>query len=154
MKRLFYTLVCFVGFTLPVKADPVAIMNGQGRDLTVEISWNMPVDLDLFLTDLDGETVYFANRKARSGVSMGAMAGCQNIEASSPPYKETVHIPASKKGVYRISVDYIKTCESNALQVDFNVILIDRKTGMQLERGQSTVKYRLLDTVSWEFEIK
>ncbi|OUR75957.1 hypothetical protein A9Q83_16470 [Alphaproteobacteria bacterium 46_93_T64] len=154
MKKLLFVLLLVIGFNSSVKADPVPIENGQGLEMTVQLSWDLPVDLDLFLTDPSGETVYFANRKARSGVRMGAMTGCQAVETLSPPYEETMNIPNAEIGVYRISVDYIKDCGSNNLRADFKLTLLDRKTGMQLGQGQSTVKYRLLDTVSWEFEVK
>ncbi|MEH6405371.1 MAG: hypothetical protein V7750_18510 [Sneathiella sp.] len=154
MKSLLFVFLSILGFALPAYAGPVLIADGQGKELTVELSWTLPVDLDLFLTGPAGETVYFANRKARSGVVMGSMMGCQSVEKRSPPYTETVHIPNAEMGIYRISVDYIKDCGSNSLQADFKLRLMDSKTGLQLGQGQSTVKYRLLDTVSWEFEVK
>lgn len=154
MKKLPFALLLVFVLTVAAKADPVLINNVKDRQLIVEVSWSAPVDLDLFLTDPDGETVYFANRMARSGVVMGDMMGCKDIEAGPPPYAETIIIPSAAIGVYRASVDYIKDCGSNKLQADFEVRLVDPKTGMQLGQGQSSVKYRLLDTVSWEFEVK
>jgi len=154
VKRLSFVFLLVFGFSLPVNADPVLIKDGAGKQLSVEVSWSEPVDLDLFLTDPDGETVYFANRMARSGVAMGDMMGCKNIEAGPPPYTETIIIPSAAIGGYRVSVDYIKDCGSNSLQAEFEIRLVDPKTRMQLGQGQSSVKYRLLDTVSWEFEVK
>ncbi len=138
----------------PVLASPVVVPDSAGRDLTVEIIWQSPVDLDLFLTDAAGETVYFANRVARSGVRMQVMTGCRDISDGAPPYGESIYLPGAHKGVYRVSVDFIKDCDSHALTADFRVRLRDNTTGQQLGQGRSSVKYRLLDTIGWEFEVQ
>jgi uncharacterized protein YfaP (DUF2135 family) len=144
-------VMCGMGIAV---AGPVPVSGAGEQELFVEINWSSPVDLDLFLTDPAGETVYFANRKARSGVQMGKMTGCKEVAAGRPPFVETVSVPHPVQGTYRVSVDYIKDCGASALQVDFNVRLVNAETMQQLAAGHSTVKYRLLDTVGWEFEIK
>lgn len=125
-----------------------------GEALTVELIWNEPVDLDLFLTDSAGETVYFANRKAKSGVKMGAMKGCEAVSNNQQQsFLESADISAAQTGRYRVSVDFIKDCGNSVLEAEFRVILKNRE-GEVIGQGQSKVQYRLLNPVGWEFWIE
>ncbi|MCW9034092.1 MAG: hypothetical protein OQJ97_07715 [Rhodospirillales bacterium] len=154
MKYFIAGLAFFLGNASIAFAEPASIEAAKGKDLVIKILWTLPVDLDLFLTDPGGETVYFANRKAKSGITMGKMAGCAEVKMGASPYVETIVIPKAVQGLYRVSVDFIKDCGSKAVQAGFRVHLLEKGGQKLLGQGESKVKYRLLDTVGWEFEIK
>ena len=137
----------------PARAENPTFEDQTGMSLTVELIWETPVDLDLFLTDPGGETVYFANRIAKSGAKMGAMLGCEAVGNQNQKFLESVHIPAAQAGRYRVSVDFIKDCGNSILEAEFSVIL-KNKEGAAIGNGQSEVQYRLLNPVGWEFWIE
>lgn len=146
---LFFSL--FVG---TVQAQSMTLNGYTGMPLTVELNWEVPVDLDLFLTDPTGETVYFANREAKSGVKMGAMNGCEAVvNNQQQSFVESADISAAQKGRYRVSVDFIKDCGNSILEAEFRVILKNQE-GVVIGQSQSKVQYRLLNPVGWEFWIE
>jgi hypothetical protein len=150
MKQVLVLMVVLIAS--PAFAAPLQVPNGEGLALEVELKWQSPVDLDLFLTDPNGETVYFANRMAKSGAKMGQESGCAQLTEAGP-FRETAKIPKAMLGRYRVSVDFIKDCGSKALSADFETILRG-PNGRELGRGASKVQYRLLNPVGWEFEVK
>ena len=152
MKRC--ALILLAGGVVPVHAEPVPITGQLAQRVIVELSWKVPVDLDLFVTDPEGETVYFANRKARTGLAMGEEADCRTIAAGSAPYRETAIITAARPGRYRVSVDFLKDCGTIALQADFGVRLLEATNGNELARSRSQVRHRVLEPVAWEFVIQ
>ena len=135
------------------RAEMTAIDNAVGKSLVVEITWDDPVDLDIFLTDPPGETVYFANRLAKSGAAMGMESGCGEAAQGGRPYTESIRIPAALAGRYRVSVDFIKDCGHTTLGADLRVV-VKTADGAVLGRAESEVQYRNLNPVAWEFEIK
>lgn len=139
--------------TVPAVAGAAAI-EAAGRSLTVEIAWTEPVDLDLFVTGPEGETVYFGNRLARGGIRMGVETGCRELSTKAPSFVETAVIPGAAAGRYRLSVDYIRDCgAARILDVPFTARLLDAG-GRELGRSEATVGYRVLETVGWEFELE
>lgn len=152
MKRC--ALILLAGSVLPVNAEPVPVTGQLAQRVIVELSWKVPVDLDLFVTDPEGETVYFANRKARTGLEMGEETDCRSIATGSAPFRETAIIAAARPGRYRVSVDFIKDCGTIALQAEFGVRLLEARNGNELARGKSQVKHRVLEPVAWEFVIQ
>ncbi len=148
--RLPFLLFC-LSFTL---TQPALAQGQNGEALTVEIIWQTPVDLDLFLTDPEGETIYFANRKAKSGMTMGRETSCKDITGVKPPYTETAKIPVALSGRYRVSVDFIKDCGTSTLETPFLVRLTDKNGKQELGRAGANVKYRVLEPVAWEFMVK
>jgi len=151
MRRALAVIAVIAAF--PVQAAPIAVSGVIGQELTVELLWQAPVDLDLFLTDPNGETVYFANRTAKSGARMGVETGCKQVMQEKGNYRESAVIPKALSGRYRVSVDFIKDCGSKAVSAAFEAVLRS-KEGRELGRGRSEVQYRLLNPVGWEFEVK
>ncbi len=148
------TILMVSGFiSTACQANPVQIDNSAGLQLIVGLHWQESLDLDMFLTDPAGETVYFANRLAKSGVRMGQRTSCTDIAQAPGPYFETIEIPNAIPGRYRVSVDFIKDCDHTDLEADFSVTLKNH-AGNELGNTKSTVKYRLLNPVAWEFIVK
>ncbi len=137
----------------PVQADVIEISGHLGKPLIIELVWENPVDLDLFLTDPTGETVYFANRISKSGVRMGLESGCSEVSKNHASYGEIAKIEKALLGRYRVSVDFIKDCGNTSLDAEFEVIL-KNKEGDVIDSARSSVQYRLLNPVGWEFRIK
>jgi len=75
--------------------------------LAVRLAFGAAADLDLFVTDPLGETVYFANTPSRAGGALDADRGC----ADAAPRVETVVFEHPPSGRYRIGVDYAKSCD-------------------------------------------
>ncbi|MBW7850641.1 MAG: hypothetical protein H3C38_09115 [Rhodospirillales bacterium] len=153
MRRRAVPLAVVLLTVAPAAAAPPTI-EAAGGSLTVEIAWSERVDLDLFVTGPDGETVYFGNRRARDGIRMGAEAGCGEVSAEAPPFVETAVIPGAAAGRYRLSVDYIRDCGSKrVLTVPFTARLLDAG-GRERGRTEASVGYRVLETIGWEFDLR
>lgn len=151
---LALTLMAVVQLDIrPVQAEGLEIAGFEGKPLVVELVWESPVDLDLFLTDPAGETVYFANRIAKNGTKMGLESGCEKVGGEPQSYLETVKIPVAQLGRYRVSVDFIKGCGNSFLEAEFDIILKNGQ-GTKIDQTRSAVQYRLLNPVAWEFIIK
>ncbi len=151
--RLAAGLLIGCVLAMPARAEVVSIADAVGTSLIVEIAWNDPVDLDIFLTDPPGETVYFANRLAKGGAVMGRESGCAEAAQGDGPYSETIRIPTALSGRYRVSVDFIKDCGNTTLKADLRVV-VKSADGTVLGRGKSDVQYRNLNPVAWEFDVK
>ncbi len=151
----WFAWIILAGFAaIPIVQAEVKEIDGyQGETLQVELVWEDPVDLDLFLTDPTGETIYFANRVSKSGNRMGTESGCKDIEKKKSSYRETAVIQKAKAGRYRVSVDFIKDCGNTSLEAKFGVILKNEE-GIVIGKAQSMVQYRLLNPVGWEFKVK
>lgn len=153
MKHVVAGWLLAVTWVWPAMAEMAAIDNVAGKSLVVEIQWDAPVDLDIFLTDPSGETVYFANRLAKSGAAMGAESGCRDAAQGDGPYRESIRIPSALAGRYRVSVDFIKDCGHTTLSADLRVIL-KTPDGTVLGQAESQVQYRSLNPVAWEFRVQ
>lgn len=138
---------------LPAPAGGAEIMDYEGEALEIVLVWDRPVDLDVFLTDPAGETVYFANRTGRNGTQMGLESGCDTAAQGAGLYRETVQILKAQPGRYRVSVDFIKDCGNSTADAEFDVILKNKK-GAEIDRARSRVQYRLLNPVAWEIWIQ
>lgn len=119
----------------------------------IEISWREPIDLDLFLTGPKGETIYFANRLSKNGMRMRTETGCTEMKGKEPPFIEQAVIPSQIKGKFRVSVDFINSCNHNILSSDYLIRLLDANS-REIGRNRSKVQYRLLNTIGWEFIIQ
>jgi hypothetical protein len=100
----------------PAPAAPPARRDGA---LHVILTWAAPVDLDLYLTDPAGETLYFANNPTRAGARLEQDARC----GATPPGSlvEAVRMDAPVAGRYRVGVDFIDRCGSRLAAVPFRV---------------------------------
>src|SRR5262249_37927362 len=86
----------------------LAPLEAPGPGVTVTLRWTASVDLDLYVTDPDLETAYFANPRTRSGGVLARDARC----ADGPPGARTeqVHWTTPPRGRYRVGVDFPEVC--------------------------------------------
>ncbi|MFN8643619.1 MAG: hypothetical protein U0802_18895 [Candidatus Binatia bacterium] len=94
----------------PTAADP---------GLHVTLTWAAPVDLDLYLTDPAGESLYFANTPTRAGARLAGDARCAG--RGGGPASETALAPAPAAGIWRVGVDFMDGCGSGLGEVPFRV---------------------------------
>jgi len=74
--------------------------------LKIRLAFDGDVDLDLYVTDPQMETVYFANHESKSGgeISDDLRCGGEGIRV------EEISFVAPLRGEYRVGVDYPKHC--------------------------------------------
>jgi hypothetical protein len=75
--------------------------------LRIQLAFGAEADLDLYVTDPQQETVYFANTPSRSG---GALEADLRCDAPSPRIERVV-FPAPEPGRYRVGVDFPARCD-------------------------------------------
>jgi hypothetical protein len=88
--------------------------------LRIELSFGGEADLDLYVSDPDHETVYFANTPARSGGSLEADRRCED----ATPRTEWVEWPAPPSGAYRIGVDFPERCRDGVDAAPFTLRIL------------------------------
>jgi len=76
--------------------------------LVVRLAFEPGADLDLYVSDPQGETVYYANTPVRSGGALDADLRCPHAQGV-----ETVRFAAPLAGGYRVGVDFQQRCESD-----------------------------------------
>jgi hypothetical protein len=117
--------------------------------LHVLLTWNAPVDLDLYVTDPSWETVYFANTPSRAGGRLEGDVRCDTLKRVGQQ-AEWVRFPEPNAGPFRVGVDFIDDCDSGHEIVPFRIVVdldgerIEETGTVQLERFQA---------ISVEFEI-
>ena len=79
---------------IPTDAPSLAPVPG----LNVLLTWNAPVDLDLYLTDPTAEAVYFANNPSRTSARLVRDTRCRDIAATDPPFVEAANMPQPLPG--------------------------------------------------------
>lgn len=108
--------------------------------LTVTLLWDAAVDLDLYVTDPAGETVYYANARSRSGGALERDARCAG-RAGGEQVERTrwTNAPA---GRYRVGVDFPEACEEKAPpEVPYRLV-IDANGRRQEVRGRAKLAER------------
>jgi hypothetical protein len=98
---------------------------GSG-DVQVTLSWNSTDDLDLWVSDPNGEVIYYGHSTSISNgaLDVDANAGCAN-KTNQPV--ENIFWPTGQapRGEYVISVNYYAQCETTA-SIPFTVrVLVD-----------------------------
>ncbi len=92
-----------------VLAEPVsqALLGG----LQIRLAFDEAADLDLFVTDPNHESVYFANSPTQSGGTLLQDRRCDD----SSPRVETVRYVNPLPGRYRVGVDFHRRCSETPL---------------------------------------
>ena len=88
-------------------------------DVQITLTWQEEADLDLYVTDPNGDTVYYANTTIPSGGELDRDNKCSNFVMGQP---ENVFWPESgaPSGTYTVSVNYFGDCE-DAGSVEYTV---------------------------------
>lgn len=85
--------------------------------LVVRLAFGAEADLDVYVTDAQRETVYFANTLSRSGGRLDRDRTC----ADAAPRVETVIFEHPAPGHYRVGVDYSSSCMAVGGAVPYGV---------------------------------
>ncbi len=115
-------------------------------DLVVRLAFGSEADLDLYVTDPLLETVYFANRKARSGGRITADLRCD----APAPRVEELRFEAPLPGRYRVGIDHPARCDDGVEPVAYAVSV----RGPGLRRGaQGSIAVEEFLLVALEFDV-
>ena len=101
--------------------------------LRVRLAFGAAADLDLYVTDPQDETIYFANEQAAAGGRLTVDARCD----TPAPRVEEVVFATPLPGRYRVGVDYMvyrAKCGEQPPVVAY-VLAIDGPQGRRVERG-------------------
>jgi hypothetical protein len=150
--RLASNAVCFalaLGACRAPLVPPPASPAPDSPGLHVLLTWDAPVDLDLYVTDPSWETVYFANTPSRAGGRLEGDVRCGTLKRVGPQ-AEWVRFPDANAGPYRVGVDFIDDCGSGHEIVPFRIVVdLD---GERIEET-GTVQLERFQPISSEFDI-
>ncbi|MBK6647474.1 MAG: hypothetical protein IPG44_17300 [Anaerolineales bacterium] len=92
-------------------------------DVQVTLIWDSVNDLDLWVTDPNGETIYYQHKNSASGgeLDVDANPGCEN-KTSSPVENIYWSTGEAPDGTYTIAVQYFKVCQSE-VRTPFTITL-------------------------------
>lgn len=92
-------------------------------DVQVTLTWQAEVDVDLYVTDPAGDTVYYGNRSVRSGGELDRDNRCGDFEWGRP---ENVYWPqaGAPAGTYTVQVRYYGACGAEDPTVAWTVRVI------------------------------
>lgn len=92
-------------------------------DVQVTLTWQAEIDVDLYVTDPAGETVYYGNRRVASGGELDRDNMCGDFEWGRP---ENVYWPqgGAPAGEYVVKVRYYGSCVSGDPSVAWTVRVV------------------------------
>lgn len=82
--------------------------------LQITAAWNTGADLDVYLTDPDGETVSFQRREGASGSHLDRSARGSCGPSTQPRVENVVYARRPPAGEYTLELHYLFECEANA----------------------------------------
>ncbi len=116
------------------------------RPLEVRLEFGAEADLDLYVIDPLLETVYFANREARSGGRLLADEVC----GGAGPRVEIVRFERALPGRYRVGIDHTRRCDGAPGAARWAI----QVTGPGLERTtEGSTPLDVFEPVVLDFEI-
>ena len=122
---------------MPHAAAPDAVV--------VRLAFGAAADLDLFVSDPRHETVYFANKRARSGGRLAADLRCD----APAPRIETVRFENALPGRYRIGIDHPVACSDDPAAA---VFVVEWPSDGQIQRARGSVAPLVFDSIVQEFD--
>jgi hypothetical protein len=128
---------------------PPSVPSTNAPGLHVLLTWDAPVDLDLYVTDPSWETVYFANTPSRAGGRLERDVRCDRLNRAGPQ-TESVRFVVSRPGPYRAGVDFIDDCGNDIKEVSFRIVV--ELEGRRLE-ATKTVRRERFQAIAFEFEV-
>jgi hypothetical protein len=136
--------------TAPPPPPPSLSLPASSSGINVLLTWDAPVDLDLYLTDPTAETVYFANNPSRTGARLLRDTRCSDLGTTKGVLLEHASVPIPRAGRYRIGVDFIDACGSTQQPASFRVTV--EFAGKRRE-AIGTIHLQEFQPIVLEFEI-
>ena len=115
-------------------------------ELVIRLAFGEDADLDLYVTDPLAESIYFANRQARSG---GELVGDVRCEAT-PPRIEEVRFASPLPGRYRVGVDHPSRCDGTRLPAAYAISV--EGPGVT-DHASGTLPLAKFEVIVMEFEV-
>lgn len=110
---------------LAAKPDP-----STPGTLRVRLAFGAAADLDVYVTDPNHETAYFANTPTKLGAQLAEDVLC----AAPAPRVETITLEDPIPGRYRVGVDYPRACSDDRGPVSY-VVYFDWNGRREARRG-------------------
>jgi hypothetical protein len=106
---------------IPTRVDEL----GTG-DVQVTLTWNSLNDLDLYVVDPAGETIYFSHDTSLSGGKLDVDANLQCAENITSNPVENIFWPtgAAPEGTFKVYVNYYAHCSGAPVQDAYTVRLL------------------------------
>jgi len=114
--------------TNPLKNN-TASLSAQGAagpsDILVTLSWTTVQDMDLYVTDPHGNTIYYGNKAADGGqLDVDANAACLNNVTNSPKENISWPIGSGIPGTYTVSVGFYDSCHLSNPNYSVSAIIL------------------------------
>ena len=148
-STLFMLTACAPARTAPAPPPPVSAPVATSG-LSVLLTWEAPVDLDLYVTDPTFETVYFANNPTRTGARLLRDARCADVLDKGAPPVEQANLPNPQPGRYRVGVDFIDVCTATKQPASFRVVI---EFGGQRREITGTIRPQEFEPIVTEFSL-
>jgi len=105
---------------------PTRVSNLGTGDVQVTLIWSSYNDLDLYVTDPAGETIYYNHPEAASGgkLDVDANRGCFSYITSSPVENIFWATGSAPRGSYTVRVNYYQHCSTAPLADSYIVRLL------------------------------
>lgn len=136
MPNLFFPLEVAVGTSAGYGApsqEGIQAVDLANSDVAVILRWNALSDVDLHVTDANGEKIYFANPRSEEGgqLDLDSNAAC-NLDGVN---QEVISWPLNRApfGEYKVEVDYWSDC--GVARSDYTVTFMVRGRTLQVVTG-------------------
>jgi len=116
-------------------------------ELVMQLVFTSDADLDIYVTDPQLETVYFANGRAKSGGQISEDIKCDADELRI----EEVRFESPLPGRYRVGVDFPKSCNGDNNEA---VYIIITTFGERREEANGSVRLQQFKVVAAEFDVE
>ena len=126
------------------------------QGLVVQLAFGPEADLDLYVTDPLLETVYFANKKGRSGGKINEDRRCDTpLESAQEIHIEEVRFETPLSGRYRVGVDYSGRCNASGATgfEERAAYAISVLNAGKRQNVQGTVGYHFFEIAALDFDI-
>ena len=114
--------------------------------LSIKLTFEGTVDLDLYVTGPQLETVYFANHKSKSGGEISDDARCD----TQGERIEEVRFTAPMPGTYRVGIDFPESCDGTKAPAAYALSVLHNGEQQQVFGSVSLQRF---EVVVLEFEI-
>ena len=108
--------------------EPTRVTEMGTGDVQVTLIWDSYNDLDIFVTDPDGETIFWDHAASASGGKLDVDANYNCIRDVTPNPVENIYWPtgSAPAGVYSVEVRYYKNCSTAPTTNNYTVrVLVD-----------------------------